>query len=92
MAATEDYFEAEDAVGRWIEERCIPAPTASATSALLYGDWKAWAEANGEWAGSQKRFSEALTARGYERQNTREARGFGGIGLRDSNSDLFSGE
>jgi P4 family phage/plasmid primase-like protien len=91
MAATEDYFEAEDAVGRWIEERCTVGPSRSATSAMLYGDWKAWAEANGEYAGSQKRFSESLTTRGYERRNTNSARGFRGIGLRDCNSDLHPG-
>ena len=27
MAATEDYFEAEDALGRWIEERCETGPS-----------------------------------------------------------------
>ena len=58
----------------------------------MFSDWKAWAEANGEFAGSVKRFSEALIVRGFERHNTRAAKGFRGISLDDSNSDLFSGE
>lgn len=58
----------------------------------MFTDWKAWADANGEFAGSVKRFSEALIVRGFERHNTRAAKGFRGIALDDSNSDLFSGE
>jgi P4 family phage/plasmid primase-like protien len=92
MAATEDYFEAEDAMGRWIEERCSLGAHLSASTAAMFADWKAWADANGEFAGSVKRFSEGLIARSLERHNTRSAKGFRGIALNDSNSDLFSGE
>ena len=92
MAATEDYFEAEDALGRWIEERCVTGPSHWAGSSALFASWKSWAEANGEYAGSMKRFSETLTSRGFEKQNTRSARGFRGLALRDSDDDLFGGE
>lgn len=92
MAATEDYFEAEDAIGRWIDERCSLGSHLSAPTAAMFADWKAWADASGEFAGSVKRFSEALIVRGYERHNTRAAKGFRGIALNDSNSDLFTGE
>jgi len=90
MAATEDYFEAEDAIGRWIDERCVRGPQYSEGSTALYTSWKAWAEANGEYAGSMKRFSESLSNRGFQKRNTAQARGFRGIGLKDSNSDLFA--
>jgi putative DNA primase/helicase len=89
MAATEDYFEAEDAIGRWIDERCVKGPQHSEGSTALYTSWKAWAEANGEYAGSMKRFSETLGNRGFQRRNTAQARGFRGIGLKDNNSDVF---
>jgi len=92
MAATEDYFEAEDALGRWIEERCVTGPSYWSGSSALFASWKSWAEANGEYAGSMKRFSETLTNRGFEKQNTRSARGFRGLALRDSDDDLFGGE
>ncbi len=92
MAATEDYFEAEDAIGRWIDERCTLGPHLSASTTAMFADWKAWADANGEFAGSVKRFSEALIVRGFERHNTRAAKGFRGVALNDSNSDFFSGE
>ena len=43
--------------------------------------WKQWAEANGEYAGSNKRFAETLTSRGFERWRTSQAKGFRGLGL-----------
>lgn len=89
MAATEDYFEAEDALGRWIEERCETGPSHWTGSSALFASWKSWAEANGEYAGSMKRFSENLGARGFEKRNTRNARGFQGIKVCDSDDDLF---
>jgi len=89
MAATEDYFEAEDALGRWIEERCQTGPSHWTGSSALFASWKSWAEANGEYAGSMKRFSENLGARGFEKRNTRSARGFQGIRVCDSDDDLF---
>ena len=91
MAATEDYFEAEDALGRWIEERCVTGPSHWTGSSALFASWKSWAEANGEYAGSLKRFSETLTTRGFEKQDTRNARGFRGLALRDSEDALFEG-
>jgi putative DNA primase/helicase len=29
VEATEEYFEAEDALGRWLDERCVREPTPS---------------------------------------------------------------
>jgi P4 family phage/plasmid primase-like protien len=84
LAATEEYFDAEDAVGRWLDERCNLGPNCKATSGALYASWKSWADANGEYAGSNKRFSETLTARGFTRANTNSARGFRGLELRDA--------
>jgi putative DNA primase/helicase len=93
MAATEGYFEAEDALGRWIEERCESGSAAlSAGSTELFASWKAWAEANGEYPGSMKRFSETLSARGFEKFKTNTIRGFRGISVKDSKADIFEGD
>jgi putative DNA primase/helicase len=54
--ATEEYFEAEDALGRWLDERCVREANAKSLTAELFTDWKQWAEAAGEFIGSQKRF------------------------------------
>ena len=89
MSATEDYFEAEDAIGRWMEERCERGSSFWAGSTDLFTNWKAWAEANGEYAGSMKRFSEMLSARGFDKFKTNSVRGFRGICIKDNKTDLF---
>jgi phage/plasmid-associated DNA primase len=82
LAATDEYFEAEDALGRWLEECCERGPAFSATTATLFASWKAWAEAGGEYVGSTRRFSEALGTRGFERSRDNRTRGFLGLRLR----------
>ncbi len=82
MAATDEYFEAEDAIGRWIDERCDLGSQCTEASNALFADWKLWAEKNGEYAGSNKRFAETLIGRGLERWRSSQAKGFRGIALR----------
>ena len=83
VAATEEYFEAEDALGRWLEERCVRQANAKSLTAELFTDWKQWAEAAGEFVGSQRRFSDLLITRGVEKwRNAAGIRGFRGVGLK----------
>ena len=83
LEATEEYFEAEDALGRWLDERCVRETNAKSLSAELFNDWKQWADAAGEFIGSQKRFSDLLITRGVEKwRNPSGLRGFRGIGLK----------
>jgi len=84
LDATEEYFESEDAMGRWLEERCVRIPTAKSLTTELFTDWKQWAEAAGEFMGTQRRFSDLLMARGTEKwRNSSGIRGFQGIGLKE---------
>ncbi|HFD6778536.1 TPA: phage/plasmid primase, P4 family [Pseudomonas aeruginosa] len=81
--ATEEYFEAEDALGRWLDERCVRTANAKSLTAELFSDWKLWAEAAGEFVGAQRRFSDLLITRGIEKwRNGVGVRGFQGIGLK----------
>jgi putative DNA primase/helicase len=80
--ATKDYLAAEDAIGRWLEDRCITEEACWTTGAALFSDYKAWSERTGERATSQKRLTQALEGRGFVQERTRVARGFAGIGLR----------
>ena len=83
--ATSEYFEGEDAMGRWIEERCVLLPNARALTAELFNDWKQWADEAGEFVGSQRRFADLLITRGIEKwRNSIGLRGFRGIGLKVS--------
>jgi putative DNA primase/helicase len=65
-AATEDYFEAEDAVGQWLKECCVVSPRSTVGSTVLFKSWSAWAAQAGERPGSQKAFTQTLAARGFQ--------------------------
>ncbi len=83
VSATDEYFEAEDAVGRWLEENCVLHANARSLTAELFNDWKQWCDAAGEFIGSQRRFSDLLVTRGIEKwRNPAGLRGFQGIGLK----------
>jgi putative DNA primase/helicase len=82
--ATADYLAAEDVMARWLEDRCQIIQSAWETVSALFADWRRWTEANGEFTGSEKRFSQNLESRGFIRQRTGTARRFQGIALRDS--------
>ncbi len=86
--ATSEYLEAEDALGTWLNESCTITSTFESSSATLFASWKAWADAAGEHAGSQKRFSQALQARGFEpKRMTGGKSGFKGIGIKPAPDD-----
>ena len=80
--ATSDYLNAEDAIGGWIEDRCTVDATLWTAGSALFGDYKACCEKTGERPMSQKRFTQALEARGFAQARTAAARGFAGIGFR----------
>ncbi|MFT0532418.1 phage/plasmid primase, P4 family [Castellaniella hirudinis] len=83
VQATDEYFEAEDAMGRWLDERCALAVSEKSLTAELFSDWKRWADDAGEFVGSQRRFSEQLIAKGIQKwRNPNGIRGFQGIGLK----------
>lgn len=79
--ATNEYLQSEDLVSAWIEDRCECKASFKDTAARLFASWKAWAELNGEFVGSQKQFAEKLQSRGFERKaiGHKNARGFAGI-------------
>lgn len=80
---TEEYFEEEDLVSKWLDEAVIRDPEAVivATSDLL-NSWKEWAGKNGafqhlsaKWLGSE------LLKRGFRRVRSDKLRGFSGLRL-----------
>ena len=83
VSATDEYFEAEDALGQWMEERCLLAKVHREGVSELFVDWREWAERAGEFVGSVKRFSELLATRKFEKcRLSGGARGITGIALR----------
>ncbi len=86
--ATAEYLANEDAIGRWLDERCIVSPqVAGAKSSILYADFKTWAEATGEYAGSQKRFSQDLKDRGFVVDHKRGGSFVERVVLREQNDE-----
>jgi putative DNA primase/helicase len=69
-AATKEYFDDQDMLGQWIEDRCdarIGDRKLWDRSADLYADWSAFCKHAGEDPGSQKAFTTALLKRGFQR-------------------------
>lgn len=64
QAATDDYLDQEDALGAWIQDACERDLQAWSSSTALFRSWKLWAEAAGEWVGTQRRFVQGLCDRG----------------------------
>ena len=86
--ATGDYFGAQDIFAQWLQERCHVEPgnrNVWAGATELFADWRKWAEAAGEFAGTQTRFGERLASRGFIKERQRIAgvlvRGWIGVRL-----------
>lgn len=89
--ATQEYFESEDALGRWLDERCVRTANAKSLTSELFTDWRQWAEASGEFIGSQRRFSDLLITRGLEKwRNSMGVRGFQGVGLKQPHTPAYT--
>ena len=56
--ATAAYLADEDTVARWVETNCELNPDHFSATAVLYRDWKTWAEEMGIFVGSDISFSE----------------------------------
>jgi putative DNA primase/helicase len=48
LASTQEYFDDQDVVGRWIEERCELLPTVETLNKDLHHNFVAWAQENGD--------------------------------------------
>src|SRR5262249_38605002 len=80
--STAEYLQAEDAIANWIEDCATRDPVAFAKNSELFASWTEWATKAGEYVGSQKRFSQHLLDRQFERHRDKHlGRGFRGIKL-----------
>jgi len=83
-AATADYMAAEDSMQQWIDECCDIGRAYQTTSEAAFQSWKLWADRSGEHAGSQRKFSQRLEDRGFDKTRTRTGRIFFGLAVRES--------
>ena len=63
----EEYFDDEDPVGRWIEERFEQDHDSQETLKDIWEDWEAWCLQNGEKRGTNKRLAQLLLSKGFKR-------------------------
>lgn len=94
VAATDEYFEQENALGQWIGERCHKGAALTSLTRDLYRDFKSWAATAGEFAGSERVFSQKLQQQpGLERWRHPHTggRGFRGVALLHSPGELSFG-
>jgi putative DNA primase/helicase len=82
--ATDTYFDDQDTIGLWLEERTERDPRAFTRTAELFKDWKFWCEQGNHYVGTEQAFSNDLTDHGFERARKKYGRGFSGIALRAS--------
>ena len=69
-ATTNQYFEEQDLLGRWIEEKCETGIGMKATASALYESWKDFAEANGESPGTATAFGSSLQQRNFQKKKS----------------------
>jgi putative DNA primase/helicase len=77
--ATKDYLTSQDAVQSFIDECCECGPNASDTISNLWGGWKGWAQAAGEYIGSKRKLGEWLESKGFSRTRDMRSRRHQGI-------------
>lgn len=65
-SATAEYFDAEDVLSMWLEQKCLLGAHRYARSGDLFRSWEKWAKGAGEAPGTQKRFTQNLISRGFQ--------------------------
>lgn len=82
-ASTAEYFNEQDLLGQWIEERCVQTDDdggqAKDTVASLMASWRNYAKAHGEDVWSSRRFVTSMRKRGF--RPIRDVAGLRGRGL-----------
>lgn len=79
---TAAYRSAEDAIGQFIEERCVTnVPEAKVQAGALYQAFEQWCESTGIRPVRGNDFAMEITGRGFERTVRSGRRFYGGIGL-----------
>ena len=84
LGATIDYFEAEDTIKTWIDDRCILNAGKFTETGKLFASYKAWSEKSREFVISLKRFSQDMENRDFRRgrSGSTDRSGFYGIEIK----------
>ena len=92
--ATEEYLAGEDALARWVAERCVYGPDNEMATGDAFDDFRTWCKDNNEVKGkdwSQRKFISEMRTHGYEPTKdraTRTKRVFRGLELLIGDEDI----
>jgi len=83
VAATEEYFDEEDAVGDFLEEEAERHPQSRVAVAEVFQRWQEWASRRGEYVGTSRWLSQQLINRGLARTRLHGGvKGLAGLSLK----------
>jgi P4 family phage/plasmid primase-like protien len=77
VKATQEYLEGEDALGRWIEERCVVGGEREMGTTDAFDDFRNWCRDENEAKGkdwSQRKFNSEMRSHGFEAARDRATR------------------
>jgi putative DNA primase/helicase len=78
--ATSSYRAESDALGRFLDQRCL-AGHGTVSSSELFAAWSKWCAGEGEEPGSQTAFATALQNKGFDNYTAAGRRRWRGLGL-----------
>ena len=81
MAATAEYFETEDRIGRFISEVCVIAPTVRVNTTQLFAAYQTWCGEQAEFCLRRLAFLEHMRNKGYSSQKIGGQQIIEGIGI-----------
>jgi putative DNA primase/helicase len=83
LAATEEYFEEEDAIGELLTDECDLIAEARTPVADIFERWREYRERRGEYVGTSRWLVQQLVSRGYERARVKNGvKAIAGIALK----------
>ena len=82
-AETEQYFENNDRIGRYLTERTVSDPIQETSASRMYDDFSQWVLSQGERPESLTRFGSELAKRGVVKLKGRKGVSYLNITLRD---------
>jgi putative DNA primase/helicase len=95
VEATDEYLAGEDALARWVTERCVAGEDNEMGTAEAFNDFRDWCKDNNEVKGkdwSQRKFNGEMTTHGFEPTKdraTRTKRVFRGLELLIGDADYM---
>ena len=91
LDAISEYKSEMDRVLTWMDERCQSKPRAGAETkaSSLYKSYRKWAIDNGEWAMSQRIFSNKLSEKGFKKIRKGQGQFYQGISISPEYIDDF---